>query len=169
MRQGSSIRILHPFPQSESSVTFERALRLREHLKDCQPPSYIINAVSMDQTSTPTASQQDRQQPTHPGTANNVPTSATKHCMSNNDIVTTIFSHFIPEVPHTPAEASRPSNEGRKQLLALAKACQAFSDPALTCLWSYICDLAPLFRILKYTKEYDGSWVCQSAAFAGLR
>jgi len=91
-----------------------------------------------------------------------------KLCMSNNDILPTVFSYFIPEVPGTTEAASNPSNAGRKQLLELAKTCKAFSDPALTCLWSHIRDLAPLFRILKYAKEYDGFWVSQSDVVAGL-
>ena len=114
----------------------------------------------MDETlTTPTTGPSGALQEVPASTTSASPVSARDVFLGNDDILTTIFSHFTPQVPCTPEAVSRASNEGRKQLLALARTCKSFSDPALTYLWSQISDLSPLFRLFAYTKEYNGCWV----------
>ncbi|KAF5320521.1 hypothetical protein D9611_010807 [Ephemerocybe angulata] len=80
--------------------------------------------------------------------------SAVEQVMVNQDLLYHIFSKFLP----VDGESQIPGPLEREMLLQLAHTCQAFSIPALDCLWRCLSSLIPLIRLIPEVHVFDGAY-----------
>ncbi|KAJ2926662.1 hypothetical protein H1R20_g10446, partial [Candolleomyces eurysporus] len=77
-----------------------------------------------------------------------------KEVLSNYTLLTRIFSNIIPLDDRDANRAVIAA--GRKRLLAIARVCSTFRDPALDCLWKCLGSLVPLLLLIDGVSLVDG-------------
>ncbi|KAF9041382.1 hypothetical protein BJ165DRAFT_1488635 [Panaeolus papilionaceus] len=80
------------------------------------------------------------------------PETALDNLLNNRDVLTAIFDFL----QVTSDMKSEERSETRKALIAAAKSCNAFSEPALDVLWHTLPSMLPLLRLLPSFVSYEG-------------
>lgn len=83
------------------------------------------------------------------------PFLASSFVLNNEELLTLICREFLP----CDVASRSVLKAGRIQLRNLALVCKAFTDPALSCLWSNLTSLMPLVNLLPSVRVVDGEYV----------